>query len=93
MRQLALTNVNRGANGKIKIAITRSSGWRSRQASQPATLTGDAMTINTSKNVAVGSGNKSMQVAVDGTLTSATYDAATGVLAMKVCASPPGTSR
>ena len=50
------------------------------QASEPAVLTGDAMTINTSKNVAVGSGNKTMQVAVDG--ISGTIEMTTGSFTM-----------
>jgi flagellar hook-basal body protein len=50
------------------------------QASAPAMLTGDAMTINTSKNVAVGSGNKTVQVAVDG--ISGTIEMTTGSFTM-----------
>ena len=48
--------------------------------SEPAILTGDAMTINTSKNVAVGSGNKTLQVAVDG--ISGTIEMTTGSFTM-----------
>ncbi len=49
--------------------------------SEPAVLTGDAMTINTSKNVAVGSGNKTLQVAVDG--ISGTIELTTGSFTME----------
>lgn len=51
------------------------------QASQPATLQGSAMTIDTTKNVQVGSGNKLLQVAVDG--ITGTVELVTGAFTME----------
>ncbi len=51
------------------------------QASQPATLLGSAMTIDTTKNVQVGSGNKQLQVAVDG--ITGTIELVTGSFTME----------
>ena len=51
------------------------------QASQPATLLGSAMTIDTTKNVQVGSGNKRLQVAVDG--ITGTIELVTGSFTME----------